>query len=140
MTLFDTTTEFGRRVARELESEMVVWLTTVSPGGTPLPVPVWFHWTGDEFVLVSKPDQAKLRNITANPRVALSFNSDFQAEGYTRFTGTARLDIPHTAAELDAYAAKYADRIPAIGFPDAGAYFAAYSEPMRVTPERLTGF
>jgi hypothetical protein len=38
----DEGTEFGARVARRLREEIVVWLTTVTPAGTPLPRPVGF--------------------------------------------------------------------------------------------------
>lgn len=34
--MLDMTTDFGRRVARRLEQERIIWLTTVSPGGAPL--------------------------------------------------------------------------------------------------------
>jgi hypothetical protein len=44
----DESTEFGARVARHLRDEIVVWLTTVTPRGAPLPMPVWFVWDGAE--------------------------------------------------------------------------------------------
>lgn len=39
--LIDQDTEFGARVLGHLRDEIVVWLTTVTPGGAPLPSPVW---------------------------------------------------------------------------------------------------
>jgi PPOX class probable F420-dependent enzyme len=69
--------EFGRRAARRLKEERLAWLTTVSPKGTPQPVPVWFLWDGDASILLySRPDKPKLRNITENPRVSLHLDGD----------------------------------------------------------------
>jgi hypothetical protein len=42
----DTTTERGARVAARLRDELVAWLVTVEPDGTPVPTPVWFWWDG----------------------------------------------------------------------------------------------
>ena len=54
--LIDESTEFGARVARHLRDDVVVWLTTVSPRGAPLPMPVWFVWDGaDSVVMYSQP-------------------------------------------------------------------------------------
>ncbi len=44
--MIDESTEFGARVARHLREDIVVWMTTVTPDGSPLPMPVWFHWDG----------------------------------------------------------------------------------------------
>lgn len=40
--IIDLTTEYGARVARRLQDEQVIWLTTVGRDGTPQPNPVWF--------------------------------------------------------------------------------------------------
>jgi hypothetical protein len=50
--VFDEGTEFGARVARRLREEQVVWLTTVTPAGAPLPRPVGFLWDGGDVVSV----------------------------------------------------------------------------------------
>ena len=41
----DEGTEFGVRLARHLREEIVVWMTTVTPAGEPVPMPVWFFRT-----------------------------------------------------------------------------------------------
>ena len=46
--VIDESTEFGARVARRLREETVVWLTTVTPSGAPLPRPVGFLWDGGD--------------------------------------------------------------------------------------------
>jgi len=42
--------------------------------GSPRVVPIWFHWTGDQFVLGSPPKAPKLRALAADPRVALAID------------------------------------------------------------------
>src|SRR4029453_7250355 len=51
-------TDFGARVAKRLEEEGIVWLTTTSADGTPQPNPVWFLWNGDNVLIFSEPNQA----------------------------------------------------------------------------------
>ena len=72
----DTTTERGARVAARLRDELVAWLVTVKPDGTPVPTPVWFWWDGETVLVYSQPGKPKLRNIAANPRVALALRTD----------------------------------------------------------------
>src|SRR4051794_10891046 len=90
--VIDTTTAFGERVARRLADETVIWLTTVGADGTPQPSPVWFIWDGSEILIYSQPDKPKLRNIAANPRVALNFNSTDSGGNVVVITGNARVD------------------------------------------------
>jgi len=44
--------------------------------GTPRVVPIWFHWTGEEFVLASPERAPKLKALRSNPRVALTIDDD----------------------------------------------------------------
>ena len=50
--MIDESTDFGQRVARHLTDDPVVWLTTVTPGGQPVPNPVWFWWDGEETIRI----------------------------------------------------------------------------------------
>lgn len=140
MVTIDTSTDFGKRVAGQVQDEEVVWLTTVGADGTPHPSAVWFLWTDDEFLVLSQPDKPKLRNIGRNPGVAVNFNTDPLGSHITTFTGTARLDgVDPTPEEMAAYDAKYAASITRIGYT-VDEFHAAYSVPLRVTPEKLRGF
>jgi Pyridoxamine 5'-phosphate oxidase len=40
--------------------------------GTPRVVPIWFHWTGEQFILTSPTKAPKLRALAADPRVTLA--------------------------------------------------------------------
>jgi hypothetical protein len=43
--------------------------------GTPRGVPIWFHWTGREFVLGTPPRAPKLTALARDPHVALTIDS-----------------------------------------------------------------
>jgi len=42
--------------------------------GTPRVVPVWFHWTGEQFVVGSPARAPKLKALAADPHVALTID------------------------------------------------------------------
>src|SRR5215469_135543 len=44
--------------------------------GSPRVVPIWFHWTGDQFVLGSPPKAPKVKALAADPRVALTIDDN----------------------------------------------------------------
>jgi hypothetical protein len=44
--------------------------------GSPRVVPIWFHWTGEQFVLTSPVKAPKLRALAADPRVALTIDDN----------------------------------------------------------------
>jgi hypothetical protein len=56
-------TGLDERAAAHLRDDVVVWFTTVTPEGAPLPMPVWFHWDGGDTVVMYSRDTPRLRNI-----------------------------------------------------------------------------
>ncbi|WP_454044273.1 TIGR03667 family PPOX class F420-dependent oxidoreductase [Cellulosimicrobium sp. Marseille-Q8652] len=137
----DRGTALGRRAAERLTDERVVWLVTVDPHGTPQPTPVWFLWGAEgDVVLQSQPRTAKLRNVRANPHVAVHLNSTRSGGDVVVLTGTATVDDGGlTSAERAAYDEKYGADIEGLGTtPDA--FHADYSVTVRVRPEKLRGF
>ena len=133
----DTTTERGARVAARLRDELVAWLVTVKPDGTPVPTPVWFWWDGETVLVYSQPGKPKLRNLAANPRVALALRTDELGNFLVVVTGDARVDGSAPAAhELPGYVTKYRDQIAGEGF-DPAAFAAEYSVPIRIMPTKL---
>jgi PPOX class probable F420-dependent enzyme len=137
----DTSTEFGAKVARRVVEEKLAWLTTISSDETPQPNPVWFIWNGDHFIIFSKPNQAKLKNIARNPRVSFNFEATEDEEQITIFTGAAeiidRATIPQSL--LDTYAEKYAQGMINIELPRE-QYEAAYTSVIRFVPEKVRGW
>jgi PPOX class probable F420-dependent enzyme len=135
----DTTTEFGARVARRLDEEIVIWLTTVDSQGTPQPRPVWFLWDGESILTYSRPGTHKIDHIKRGGRVALNLNTNKTGGDVVVITGDAFTD-PHAppADQNEAYVAKYAKHMKAIGYTPE-SFAAAYSVPIRVTPTDLRG-
>ena len=137
--MIDLTNEFGVRVARRLDKEIIIWLTTVGADGTPQPSPVWFLWADQAFLIYSRPNTPKLRNIERSPRVALNFNGDRGGGDIVVFTGEARVDPQAPLAhEIPAYLEKYREHIAGINMtPD---HFArGYSVALRIVPTKLRG-
>ncbi len=137
--VFDEGTEFGARVARRLREEQVVWLTTVTPAGAPLPRPVGFLWDGADVVSVYSQPGARVRNIAANPRVTLNFDGDGRGGDVVVLSGAAHVDTSAPAADaLPAWLEKYAARIAGFGLTPA-AYAARLSVPIRIRLTRADG-
>ena len=80
-------------VDRSTVDNPAAWLTTVTPGGAPLPSPVWFWWDGADTVYVfSLPDTARTRNIEANGKVSLNFAGDGWGGDIVIVSGVASLE------------------------------------------------
>jgi PPOX class probable F420-dependent enzyme len=134
--MIDEGTDFGARVARRLREESVVWLTTVTPAGAPLPRPVGFLWDGGEEVSIYSMPGARVRNIAANPRVTLHFDGDGRGGDIVVLSGIAQVDAKAPPADaVLAWLEKYAGLIEEFGMTPA-AYAARFSVPVRI---RLTG-
>ncbi|HEX3301834.1 MAG TPA: TIGR03667 family PPOX class F420-dependent oxidoreductase [Thermomicrobiales bacterium] len=139
MFLIDTSTEFGKRVARQLEEEEILWLTTVDANGVPQPVPIWFLWDGETILFYSQPNKPKLRNIERNSRVSLNFNTEPMGEEVGVFIGTLAVDpTAPLANQSPEYQKKYGDGIIRIGYTN-DTYSETWSVPLRFTPEKLRG-
>jgi PPOX class probable F420-dependent enzyme len=126
------------RVDTRLQTNLMAWLTTVSPTGKPDLVPVWFLLRDDDSVLVySQPSKAKLRNIDANPNVALGLDVTDIGRDVIRIEGTAVRATDHPPADrVPEYVAKYVERIGAIfGTPERFA--EAFSEAIVITPRKF---
>ncbi|MFN8663543.1 MAG: TIGR03667 family PPOX class F420-dependent oxidoreductase [Thermomicrobiales bacterium] len=140
MSIIDTSSEFGQRVAKRLADEQIAWLATVDGSGTPQPNPVWFIWDGQTVLIYSQPDQAKIRNVERSGRVSLNFNSDFHGGDVAILTGTATIEPTAPAADQNpAYIQKYADGIASINM-NPESFASSYSVPIRITPQKLRGF
>lgn len=131
--------DLGQRALRRIQSEQVIWLTTVSPSGMPQPRPVWFVWDGEAFIIYSIPTAKKIVHIAHNPKVALHFNTDAGGEDIQVVLGQAHLDSNTPPSRLNkAYSEKYHAGILSLGM-DEEEYSAMFSAAIRVTPERLRG-
>lgn len=137
--VIDESTEFGARVARHLREEIVVWLTTVTPAGAPLPRPVWFLWDDAESVTMYSEPGARVRNLGSNPRVTLNFAGDGRGGDIVVLSGTATIDADAPPADrADAYLAKYDEHIARIGMTH-DSFAQRYSVPVRIRLTRVRG-
>ena len=91
--MIDESSEFGARAAAAgCVEEVVVWMTTVTPAGTPLPRPVWFIWDEEESALVYSRPARECATSDANARVTLNFDGDGGGGDIIVFTGIAAVD------------------------------------------------
>ena len=122
-----------------LNTEQTIWLTSVCEDGTPQPTPVWFLWHEQKILLFSQPKAQKLRNIRANPKVALNLNTDEWGGHVLVITGEAHIETaPVPQAQLEAYLEKYREGIKSIGMTPESLQ-REFSTPIRVTPNRIRG-
>jgi len=137
--IIDESTEFGARAAAHLREEIVVWMTTVTGKGSPLPMPVWFLWEGAESVVMFSQEGARVRNVEANPRVSLNFGGDGRGGDIVALTGRATADRDAAPADrVGAYVKKYAEHIERIGLTPE-QFGARYSVPIRIELTKLRG-
>jgi PPOX class probable F420-dependent enzyme len=137
--MLDLSSDFGERAARHLREETVVWLTTVTPKGAPLPSPVWFLWDGEASVLMYSMPSARITNLKDNPRVTLNFGGDGHGGDIVVFSGTATVDRELPSADAnESYLSKYREGLNRLG-STAEAFAERYSEPVRITLTGLRG-
>jgi PPOX class probable F420-dependent enzyme len=125
------------RAESRLRSEPIVWLTTVRADGQAQATPVWFLWDGETFLLYSQPGAQKVRNLAANPKVALHLDDDGSGGDVVTVEGTATVepDTPR-ADRVDGYLAKYQTAIESLGY-EPGPFARTYSTAIRVRPTRV---
>ncbi len=134
--MFDRTTRAGAAAAARLETELIVWLTTVSPSGQPQASPVWFLWADGEFLVYSLATTPRIRNIAANPLVALNLNSTRDGGGVVSVEGEARIDRDDPgAAATPAFVIKYRRLLDEYGWTPE-RYASDYPIAIRIRPTR----
>jgi PPOX class probable F420-dependent enzyme len=135
--VLDPSSKGHAHAERRLRSEAVAWLTTVRADGQAQASPVWFLWDGETFLLYSQPDAQKVRNLAANPKVALHLGDDGSGGDVVSLEGTATVE-PGTprADRVDGYLAKYQAAIEALGY-EPGPFARTYSLAIRVRPTRV---
>ena len=96
-------------VARDLlESRNPARLAYIWTDGTPRVVPIWFHWTGSDFVLASPPRAPKLKALARNPETSLTIDDNTFPYKVLLVRGRARLEtmngvVPEYAIAAERY-------------------------------------
>ena len=76
--------------------------------GSPRVVPTWFHWTGQEVVLGTPPRAPKLVALRADPRVALTIDSEAYPYKVLSIRGRATVELQQDVVpEYEAAAVRY---------------------------------
>ena len=136
--MIDPTTKSGARAAERLRRELILWLTTVTPGDQPQASPVWFLWIDGEILLFSRADTPRLANVRANPRVAATFDGDGDGGDVVSIEGEARV-AREGAALADvppAYIEKHAAKLAAYGWT-MESMLVDYPVEIRIRPTRV---
>lgn len=89
-----------------LQSALVARLAYVGRNGTPCVVPIWFHWTGDMFVLGTPASSPKVRAVTARPSVALTIDDPAWPYRGLQIRGVAAIEIVNGVVSEYAEAAR----------------------------------
>jgi PPOX class probable F420-dependent enzyme len=136
----DESSDFGARAARHLREDIVVWLTTVTPSGAPVPSPVWFLWEEpDTVIMFSRDGTPRARNLEANPHVSLNFAGNGQGGDIVVLSGRAELDAGIGAAHENAdYVAKYGPQMERVS-GSVEAFSGQYPRGVRIALTRLRG-
>jgi len=133
--------KLGRRARERLETEKAIWITTVSPDGVPQPNPVWFTWDGETVLVYSHFQAFRNRNLRANPKVALHFDSERGESDVHVFNGTARFAPDEPSVDrCPPYVEKYLSFIKDELKSTLDDYAHDYSVAIRISLERLRGF
>ena len=139
--MVDFNSKLGKKVKKLLNSEYIVWLTTIDANLTPQPRPVWFVPDGDDVLIYSKPHTAKIGHIRLHPNVSLHFNTDREANDPVMvLIGVATLDESAPAAKDHAgYLKKYKPGIAGIDMTLAD-FTKDYAQPIRIKLTNIRGW
>jgi PPOX class probable F420-dependent enzyme len=130
------TVELTQEVSGRLSSDNYGWLTTVAKSGQPVPRLVWFYFDGNDVVVYSEPNAAKVRHIKAHPRVSLNLDSDGNGAGIIVVGGNATVDAEGAnPLEDEQYRAKYGELAKSFGFSEE--FLAAYSTRVKLSIDKV---
>lgn len=122
---------------KRLRDEKIAWLTTVRRDGQPQSSPVWFLWRDGEVIVYSRPTTQKLRNLQANPKVAVHLRDIDDGSDIVSLEGEAVVDERYPqAAAIPGYVEKYRSMIADLRM-DPASFAKAYSMPIRIRPARM---
>jgi PPOX class probable F420-dependent enzyme len=138
--VFDSGSDADAHALERLRTDMVGWLTTVTPEGQPQTFPIWFLWDDGEALIYSDRRAKRNVNIAANPRVTLHLNDNGKGGDVVVIEGEARIDdAAPTLPASTAYRAKYEAWI-VDSFNSAEEMATIYHVPIRIRPTRGRAF
>ena len=118
------TAELTQEISSRLTADTYGWLTTVAKSGLPVPKLVWFFYDGNDLIIYSAPDAAKVVHINRHPQVSLNLDSDGNGGGIIVIGGTATVDaVGADPRDDETYWAKYGAISDKFGLTDTMADF-----------------
>lgn len=138
--VFDGGSESDAHALARLGTDMVGWLTTVTPDGQPQTFPIWFLWEDGEALVYSDRRARRNGNIAVNPRVSLHLADNGRGGDIVIVEGEARVDetappVPGNAAYLAKYGAWIEEYLSS-----AEEMATVYNVPIRIRPTRGRAF
>jgi PPOX class probable F420-dependent enzyme len=136
MTILNPENPADAAAAERLQTEPVIWLTSVTPSGQPQSTPVWFLWAAGEFLIYGAAKGPKVRNIERNPHVSLHLEGNGRGGANVIFEGRARVDAAGPKAnDVPDYVGKYREFIDSYGWTPQ-SFSDDYPHVIRVSPTR----
>lgn len=122
---------------QRIDSESVVWLTTITDSGAPAPNPIWFILDGQDLVVFSSAVSRRVHNIRIRPKVAMHFNSDPGGNEIVIINGEASLPAGRKPSEVPAFVAKYRPSIEGPLGMTLAEFDTVYDTEIRIHPNRV---
>ena len=92
-------------VIEKLQTQKVIWFTSVRPEDRPHMAPMWFVWHEDKFYVSTGPNSVKAQNIQRNPQVVIALEDGTNP---VICEGSARaISSPAPVPVADAFFRKY---------------------------------
>lgn len=138
--IFESGSDADAHALERLRTDMIGWLTTVTPDGQPQTFPIWFLWQDGEALIYSDRRAKRNVNIATNPRVSLHLGDNGRGGDVVVIEGVARFDdavprVPDNAA----YLAKYGESIIS-HLSSAEEMATIYTVALRIRPTRGRAF
>ena len=138
--VFDSGSDTDAHALERMRTDMIGWLTTVTPDGRPQTFPIWFLWVDGEALIYSDRRAKRNENIDANPWVSLHLNDNGRGGDVVVIEGEARIDPTTPGPDRnEAYLAKYGTWI-VDSLTSAEEMATVYNVPVWIRPTRGRAF
>lgn len=131
----------NQALASALDSDLIAFMTTVTPSGQPKTSPIWFIRDGEDLVMYSQPNALKLSNIAVNPKTSFTLRADERGHRFVLIDAASWVDaqLP-PAKDLPGFVDKYAGEIASLGWtPESFSGDYSVGVRMKVTGVRARG-
>jgi PPOX class probable F420-dependent enzyme len=125
------------RAAERLDSELVGWLTSITPTSQPQSSVVWFVVDDDVLFIQSRADAPKVANIAASGKVSFHLDGNGEGGDIVTIDGTAEVLDSRPPGLQELYLEKYERMIRESLHMSPDAFLADYNTTIRVTPRRV---